>query len=249
MCQNRGEYMKLYLRYIFLTIVVEILLLTFLELKTELTILISVMFFTVSYFSHLLINAIRRNNLINKKCDPEAYIKAMLALKDQKLSGYPNAIRELELSVGYLALGDFQKASSTLLSLDMTPFKKSATIMGMYYNNLMISEIYLGHLDEALVIYQRDIKSLDIKHKTLLEGIRTTEAELLFHQGKYEEAKVIFQHYYEIAKHKATKLSALFYLAKIDEIENLIEEARIKYKKVAEEGNGLWFRKEALAKT
>jgi len=240
--------MKLYLRYLFLLVAVEIILLTFFELETWLTIFISIMVFAFSYFTHLLIKAIHRNSLINNKCDPETYIKVMLEVKDQKLSGYPNAIRDLELSVGYIALGDFEKARNILLSLDMTPFKKSATIMGMYYNHLMICEIYLGHLDEALDIFQREINSLDIKHKTVLEAIKTTEAELLFHQGKYEEAKAIFSLYYDISKHKASKLNSLFYLAKIDEMENLKEEARIKYQKVAEEGNGLWFTKEALAK-
>lgn len=227
-------------------IILELILIIGFEMASRTAIIISLTSMLVVYYTHVIIKTIHRQNLLNKQCDPEAFIEATLKRKDEKMMGVPKALIDLELTIGYIAKGDFETAKSILISLDMEPFRKSATIMGMYYNNLMVCFIYLDDLEEAHHIDMYDLKPLDIKHKRLLEGIRMSRAELLFHQGLYDEAEDIFKVSYENEKHLAQKLNALYFLAKIDEVNGHKEEAKVKYQKIVQEGNGLWFKQEAF---
>lgn len=227
-------------------IILELILIIGFEMASRTAIIISLFSMLVAYYTHVIIKTVSRQNLLNKQCDPEAFIEATLKRKEEKMTGVPKALIDLELTVGYIASGDFETAKNILISLDMKPFKKSATIMGMYYNNLMVCFIYLGDLEEAHHIDIYDLKPLDIKHKRLLEGIRMSRAELLFHQGLYDEVEDIFQTSYENEKYPAQKLNALYFLAKIDEVKGRTEEAKMKYQTIVQEGNGLWLKQEAF---
>ena len=240
--------MRLFIRYILLMIILELVLMIVFELNPTHAILISVISFIVFYTLHIILKSMHRQNLLNQKCDPEAFIEATLIRREEKMTGVPKSLIDLELTPGYLGLGEFEKAKDILESIDVEPFKKSATIMGMYYNNLMVSLIYLGKLDEARLIDENHIKPLDIKHKGLLASIRMTRAELLFHQGSYDGIKEIFEATYHNEKQLVTRLFALYFLAKMDEIEGLIDKAKHKYEEVALKANGLWIAKEAKDK-
>lgn len=237
--------MKLYLRYIALIIGLEIIMIVFFDFEKWVTILISVTIGMGLYFSHLLMLEINRVRLINNKCDPESYIQMTIEMKKSKFPSVPAAIRDLELAGAYGALGDFDQSKEMLLSIDTNPYKKSITIMGLYYNYLASAYLYLGDLEESERIFNEHTRPLNFKRKILIVGSKLTEAEFLFYKKEYQAAKKLINEVLDTLKVNSLRIECIYFLAQIDEVEGYNEEALLKYQKVAEEGNKLWFAKKA----
>ncbi|MFA9398619.1 MAG: tol-pal system YbgF family protein [Clostridiaceae bacterium] len=231
-----------------LFIIFTVVLMLILSFLMKNIILAGIITFFIVMIAYLIISIFRgkkRINLLEENCDPEAFLEA--TEKQRKITGKNpkmNSYFDIDKSAGLILLGQFQEAKEVLLSIDQNLLSNKNGTLLIYTINLIACLHELGEIEESEKIYENQIPLLSPINKRLVLSMNFLIADRLFFLGRLDESKENFN---ELLKQKVSKriyLSVLYRLAQIEEKTGNTEDARSKYKEVADKGNNLWIAKQ-----
>jgi len=237
-----------YLKLILITMVSMIILILLLDN----VFIAGIINFVVLFFGYYLIFFLKASNYINlkdEKCDPLKFLEANEKIK-KMAEKYPKIkfISDINQAVGFILLGEFEKAKEILLMIDKTDIFKSSINILTYNINLITCLYELGETPKAEEIYESEISTLPTDNKRINKISEIIKAERLYFLNRLEESKEKF-HQIQIVKHsKRSRIEILYRLAQIDEKMGNTELANAQYAEVAEKGNELWIAKQAKIK-
>ncbi|MCX7951747.1 MAG: hypothetical protein N2594_07335 [Clostridiales bacterium] len=201
------------------------------------TLILSMAFYI---FSFRKFNKIRLD-LLEEKCDPIAFLQE--TEKIQKAIGEKSKdtmLLEIDRAVGLLLIGEPEKSKEILLNIkDIIPSRN--IIRTIYSINLITVYNQLGEIELANELYVKGKNKFCLNEYTKI-AIKSLEGEVNLALKNYDESKRIFNDILT-RNNKLTKrirLSILYNLAQIDEVEGNMDSAMEKYKEVAENGNKLY---------
>ncbi len=188
----------------------------------------------------------KRLNLLEKYCDPEAFIAATEAQrkitgKDAKINAYLN----IDRAAGLISSGRLQEAKDLLLSTDKSKLSIKNGSLLTYTHNLIVCLYEMGELLEAEKLFETQLPILAPINKKMIQTTELLIAERFFHLNRYEEAKEKYQGLLMEKLSKRLKLHIRFRLGEIALIAGDKEIALEQYRLVADEGNKLWIALEA----
>lgn len=132
--------------------------------------------------------------LLNDACDPYPYLEQTELLSTYKLTDTAQQLVLMDQAAMLLAIGNGQEAYDLLASINIDKFAGTVPFYkASYYNNLACSCLLLSKTEEAKIWFhksqqiEQDIRSQKIK-KLLAWAQCTTYTELLYRDGKYDEA-------------------------------------------------------------
>lgn len=185
-----------------------------------------------------------RIELLQTQCDPEAFIEVTGALKKQGGLGSKMAPYLLiDEAVGYMTLGEFEKAKETLLSLEVEKLPQKYNVSLIHKMNLMYALYELGEIDEAETVYLDLLPMLSVEDPQVHLTRDILLGERAFFLESYEESKAIITPLLGRELKKRTRLTLIYRLGQIAEIEGDLTSAKGYFQEVAQEGNKLWIAK------
>lgn len=132
--------------------------------------------------------------LLNEHCDPYPYLEQTELLATYKLTDTAHQLVFMDQAAMLLDIGNGQEAYDLLMSINIDKYAGILPVQkAIYYNNLACSCLMLSKTEEARIWYEKsrmiaqDIRSEKMK-KLLTWAQSTTSAELLYSEGKYDDA-------------------------------------------------------------
>lgn len=192
----------------------------------------------------------QRLNLINEKCDPQAFLEDI----QKQITRRKNSVREkaylqYSLAVGYYNLGEYEKAMESLKEMEHQNISRFRGIL-LPFTTIKLHCMYqAGEIEEAEKIYEHQFTALKPIGKLQRYSMEMVMAERLFclerYKEAYEKSSVI------LVKNgpMIVKLAARYMMARCDEALGNIEAAKKSYGIVAEKGNKLEIARKAREKT
>lgn len=181
-----------------------------------------------------------RSELLQTDCDPEAFLKMTAELKLQsKNNAKMSSYLEIDEAVGHMTLGHFEEARDRLLAVDVKKLPTKYHIDLIHQMNLMYCYYELGDIEAAECVYEQvlPLLSVDDMHVQLTKAVML--AERAFFLEQFEESKSLIAPLIERPLKNRTKLTLVYRLAQIAELEGDLEAARAYYTQVAEGANKL----------
>ncbi|ERJ12178.1 tetratricopeptide repeat protein [Haloplasma contractile] len=192
---------------------------------------------------------IRRNlkliNLLNKKCDPPAFLDYIERTHTGKNMRYKLFI-EVTKAGGLIANGQFEEAETLLSSMDEEDLAISG-VKPIHTINLTTCLYELGKIREAEQLFTAEIPVDPQGNESLLQSITILKAVRFFHLKRYAESKELFNAIKRegIMLNKIDTVMIEYKLGMIDQINGDSTAALNRFKYVADEGNLLWVAKKA----
>lgn len=184
----------------------------------------------------------KRLNLLKKYCDPYKFLNA--TEEQQKITGKNpkiNAYLNIDKSVAFILMGNFQQAKEVLLSIDKSYLSNKSGTLLLYTINLISCLYELGELSDAEELFETQIPILAPVNKRMNLAVNLLIAERFFFLNRYKESKEKFEEILSNEKlDKCTRLSILYTLAQIDKQNGDLISARNKYKEILDNGNKLY---------
>jgi len=179
--------------------------------------------------------------ILDQECNPQKYIERFnkiykTALKKERI----NTIYKLNYSAAYICMGCHSAAKEILLSIKDEKSINIPVYKFVYLINLISCYYVLGEIEKAEEIYENELIRIKYLNKKMLQSIDMLRAERMYYLKRYEESRGNFNSLLKLKISKRMELSILYFLAKMDEIEGKTEDSKVKYKKIADEGNTLW---------
>lgn len=201
------------------------------------TLILSLFFYVVSVrkFNN------KRIDLLEEECDPIAFLQETEKMK--KALGEKSKdtlILEIDRAAALLLMGEVKMAKGILLSIkDRLPHRN--IIATIYYINLISVYYQLNEIKEAEELYISEKDNFYLNQYTQIAAT-ALEGERCMALKNYEEGKRIFNEVLNGNRNltKRVRISILYNLAQIEEVEGNINSAMEKYKEVAESGNKLY---------
>ena len=210
--------------------------------------LITVFIVTLGYIIYINYKQGKRYSILENALDPETFIEATYeAYKYSGKNKQLNSLLNNDLAIGYISLGDYEKAKEFLLKVEPEHLPRINKIILTYYNALMIVYYNLENYNEVGKVYDKAIQ-YEVKGKLGNRLMTILQANKSFYEGDYQNSRKLFESYPKDKMSKRLELEILFDLANIDEKEGNIKEAVSKYERVAKEGNKLYSAKVARDK-
>ncbi len=182
----------------------------------------------------------KRLNLLEKACDPEAFMAATEAQrkitgKDAKINAYLNVDR----AAGLISLGRLQEGKDLLLSIDKSKLSVKNGSLLAFTHNLIVCLYEMGETSEAEKLFETQMPILSPVSKKMISTTELLIAERFFYLNRYEEAKEKYQGLKTEKLSKRLKLHISFRLGEIALIDGDKETALAQFQIVADEGNKL----------
>ncbi|AKL94930.1 hypothetical protein CACET_c14690 [Clostridium aceticum] len=195
----------------------------------------------IGYIVISYVRSIKRVNLIEEQCDPQAFLEATerqrnITGTDRKINAYLN----IDKAAGLILMGEFQRAKEVLFSIDKSYLSaKNGTLLAYTIN--LISCLYeLGEISEAEELFETQVPILPPVNKKMIQAMKLLVAERFFFLNRLEESKESFHQLLKMKISKRIQLGILYRLAQVNEkIVDTIS-AQKQYKEVADHGNKLW---------
>ena len=202
--------------------------------------IITVVIVTLGYIIYINYLQGKRYGLLEKDLDPEAFIEATYeAYKNAGKNKQLNSLFNNDLAFAHISLGEYEKAREFLLKVEPDHLPKMNKMVLAYYNALMIVYYNLKEDNKAREVYER-ARSYETKDKLGERLMDILMANKYFYETNLEASKKLFENYPKDKMSKRLELEILFDLASIDEKEGKMENATLKYEKIAREGNKLY---------
>ncbi len=166
---------------------VAILGLKLLGVPMPLALVVTYLLLVVYYLAVALVRRNRRMALLDKVCDPVAFIEA--THRQEKLTGKKLAVAEIlkiDYAVGHLCLGEEEKALELLLSINQQ-YLRNKQVQMVYAIDLMISYYQLGHIQEAEKLYAEKIAHIKPMTKTINISLRLLPGDRYYYMKMYKE--------------------------------------------------------------
>lgn len=232
-----------------LIIIITFVLMITLSVLTKNTIVaggITIITIVVGYIIIAYMRGKKRLNLLEEKCDPQAFIES--TEKQRNITGKNlriNAYLDIDKAAGFILMGEFQRAKEVLISIDKSYLSAKNGSLLVYTLNLISCLYELGEISHAEKLFETQIPLLLPVNSKMILSMELLIAERFFFLNKLEESKERFQ---QLLKKKISRrryLEILYRLAQIDEANGDIDSAKQKYKEVSENGNKLWVASQA----
>ena len=199
------------------------------------------------FFTFFVLYSVKK---FDKDCNPLGFIKrGNWLLKFYKPHQQMFIHVQINRAVAFIEMGKFEDAIKVLESLNINnKLFSNIVVRFTYYNNLIYAYYNLNKVDEAEVIFNERFKELYDQSKnirSLTEAVQMFDAIRLFYLKAYEESKIKLESILDLPYVKRRNVVAMYFLAKIAELNGDIEEAMKKFKIVAQEGNILYVAQEA----
>jgi tetratricopeptide (TPR) repeat protein len=199
-----------------------------------------------SIVSMMILSGVRKSSLIDKKCDPVAFLERIekdriKSKKNEKWEEYLN----LQISAGLILLGKFEEAKNMLLNIDEKYLSyRNGTYMS-HTINLMECYYSLGEIESAERLFEKKVPLITAFNTKTRLSLKMIIAIRFFYLGRYQESRETFEEILSQKLYKSLEIEIAYYLAQIDEKENKIEDSLKRYQRVTEEGNKLWIAEKA----
>lgn len=182
-----------------------------------------------------------RIELLQTVCDPEAFLQVTRDLKNQGgLGSKMGPYLLIDEAVGLMTLGQFQEAKDTLVGIEIDKLPQKYNVSLIHKMNLMYACYELGEVDEAETVYLDLLPMLSANDPQVHLTRDILLAERAFFLEDYSTSKLAIEPLLERELKKRTKLTLIYRLAQIAEIEGDLASAEGYYTQVAEQGNKLW---------
>ncbi len=194
----------------------------------------------IVYIIYLRIKNTYLINILDEKCDPEAFLSKIIKMENSK-SRNPLYISMILINkaVAKMALSNYQEASSYLDEIDISKISKNNHTYTTYIINRITCYYELGEFQEAEKIYEKEIVLLRAYEKRYYRSIQILVGERYFYLKKYDES---YEHLRKLLNRDLCKrqyLEVLFLLAQMDIIKHDAEKAIHKLNKIVKHGNKL----------
>lgn len=182
-----------------------------------------------------------RVGLLDDSCDPEAFLER--TDMQMNITGRNPKIYNILLidkAAGLMTLGRFHEAKEILFSIDKRFFTPHNGFLLVYTINLIYCFYELGEIDRAEELFETEMAVLPPISPRARLAVKMLVAERFFYLKRYGESREQFSKLLDQKLSKRMRMSILFYLAQMDEMEGNSESAMLKYSEVARKGNKLW---------
>jgi tetratricopeptide (TPR) repeat protein len=230
-------------------IIITLIMMITLSICTKNTVVagqITLVTMIVGYVAIAVVRSKKRLNLIEEKCNPQAFIEATerqrnITGKDPKIDAYLS----IDKAAGLILMGEFEKAKEVLLSIDRAYLSvKNGTLL-IYTINLILCLYQLGEISHAEELFETQVPLLPPVNSKMTQLMKVLVAERFFFLNRFEESKEKFQ---ELLGEKITKrerLGILYQLAQVEDKQGDINAAKEKYQEVSDYGEDLWIAQQA----
>jgi len=161
----------------------------------------------------------------------------------------------LQLSAGYLTIGNDESAFQTLSQIKYFPkIREGASYLFLYHNNWFVYHVHTGDIAAAVEsLAQMELALQNPKQRQLPTAYRDAYASAFIQRqyilnmahGDYAGCEDIFTAAYENATDTLNRVSAKCTLGRIYQHENRLNEAREAFKFAAEHGGDTIYQKKA----
>lgn len=209
---------------------------------------ITILLIVIIYITAGMVRNKYRMGLLDDRCDPEAFLER--TDKQINITGRnpaPKNILLINRSTGLIELGRFEEAKEILLSIDKSRLSVRNGSLFAYTANLISCYFGSGEIDRAEELFETEMAVLPPIGKKAEFAAKMLVAKRLFHLKRYCESREQFNKLLAQKISKRARMSILYYLARMDEIEGNRESAMLKYSEVAKEGNKLWIARQSGA--
>lgn len=182
----------------------------------------------------------KRTALLLEQCDPYQYIEeTQKQMELFTLFKRDKAIFEIQLAVGYIEVGETQKALETLKRVDKSELSPTDNTL-LSYNVTYLSCLYqMGEIEEAEKMFETQMALLVPTGNRMKEMMNIFLLERLFYLGKHDECKNRLYSHLENVKFLNTKLNIQYMIAVMEEASGNKEKAISGYNMITEMGNKL----------
>jgi tetratricopeptide (TPR) repeat protein len=180
----------------------------------------------------------------NSDCDPELYLE-MLNKQEKRVHKNIRYINYLAINraAGYLSLGEFQMAKECLEGIDTSYLSEKDGTYLVYTINLIGCYYEIGEIEKAENLYETNLVRLSPFGKKLKKSVEILIGERYFYLEKYS---LSYEHLNKLRNYDLNKrqyLGVLYLLAQMDVMNGVMDQAVVKFKKIAKLGNKLWIAK------
>lgn len=205
--------------------------------------IVTLVILTLGYIIYIKNKQTKRYSILEEELDPNKFIsethKAYKhAGKDKQL----NSLYNLDLSFGYMSLGEYDKSLDCLKKVDYKRLPKMNYSAISYFTALMITYFNLGDEEKALDAYNQALK-LGFNGDKVEKLTNILNANKYLYDKEYDKSKELFESSINGKISKRFNLEVLYVLAFIDQKQGHINDAAIKYEKISKEANKLNIKK------
>lgn len=216
-------------------LILMIIILHYIPISWPIKLLIFVVLAIDSYYILSLLIKRSRMNLLNKKCDPEAFVKRTREHRAITKPGkFFNLVLRAEEAAGLRLMGEFEKALEILEDFNPEIFDKYPQLYRVVLASKMSCLYELKRDEEARNIY-------DIFHSLpecdeFLGSVKEQKALYKISNGELKDGLKLFEELYRYQKKENFKIQCAYQLAKTYEKLEDIENSK-KYYEIAARGN------------
>ena len=209
--------------------------------------------FLISFIFNVL--ASKKHNkivqLLNTECDPVKYLNAYYPLTQKNVGKKIKNFVLLNLSAGYISVGDFTQAKNVLASIDLKKANPMNNIMfHLHLTSLNINEGNIAQAGKALDYVSNLISTTKIP-QTQIDLLNKTRnlytARIRIENGYFDEVEQTLLGIIATSESMNETVSARYALAKLYIKQNRTDEAIKEMRFVAENGNTLAIAQKARA--
>lgn len=183
----------------------------------------------------------KRLNLLEEKCDPQAFLEA--TEKQKYITGRNarvNAYLNIDIAAGHIELGEFKKAKEVLGNIDKSLLSAKNGTLLIYTVNMILCLYELGEISYAEELFETQIPMLPPVNNKLAQIMQFFIADRFFYLNRFEESKEKYQYLLKEGISTRRRLEIIYRLAEIDSYNGDTGRARQKYIEVADKGYKLW---------
>lgn len=218
-------------------------------LSSAITALLVLASFTSVYMFIAQYSRKKRLDYLNKALDPELFIQGT----EKQMSGTgkrdskTKSLLAIDLAVGYMAMGDNEKALEYLDQVNQAKLADKNHSKLMYNINRIMCLARLGRVSEAEELFDAELEEVSASNGYVKQGVDRVLCEMYFFLERYEYFKEVSTALIEDKPPLSlrTELDLKFRVAQVAEIEGESEKAIDLYQDIAERGNKLWVAAEA----
>ena len=217
--------------------------------KTVTAGIITLFMMVSGYFVIAVFRSKKRLNLLEEKCDPQAFLAATerqrkITGKNQNINAYLN----IDRAAGLMLLGEFQKAKDVLDATDQSRLSVKNGTQFAYTVNLILCYYALGQTDAAEQLFETQVPLLSPVSPRMTQAMEFLVAERLFYLSRFEESKEKFRRLEGEKLSRRKRLELAYRLAQIEEASGAPDSARQKFEEAAATDSKLWVSAQARSR-
>ena len=247
----------IYTLIIFILCLVVISIFDFIDLSPTSSILLFITYLIELYLTTFIFNLLagKKHNkiiqILQNECDPIKYLNTYYPLTQKKVSKNLKTFLLLNLSAGYISVGDYAQAKNVLSSIDLKKSKPMNNIMfHLHLTSLNINEGNIAQAGKALDYVSNLISTTKIP-QTQIDLLNKTRnlyaARIRIENGYFADVEQILLGLVASADCMYQKVSVKYTLANLYIKQNRTDEAIKEMRFVAENGNTLAIAQKARA--